>query len=69
VTNREKLERPQGLCTNLMRTDKENAAVVCEIVNTYASGVPLQRTVRTMDDWQALVHFPVDFNRRYRVAQ
>ena len=61
------LKDPKGICTNIIKEDRENAAVIVLILEAYLSGVPLQRAHRTEDDWHTVHDLPTNFDEyRYR---
>lgn len=66
----EKLQRPHGLCTNIIYSDAENAAIVRFIMDAYLQGASLQRAGRTEDVWELVMDLPTNFDSyRYRVSQ
>jgi hypothetical protein len=67
--NSEKIKRSQGLCTNMMRSDAENAEVINYIIQEYLAGVALERAERLCDNWEPVSYLPMNFeNYKYRVA-
>lgn len=67
---KEKLNRPTGLCTSIIKSHAENAERTKFILDAYVKGVSLQIADRCADNWEHLHHLPSEFaSFRYRVAQ
>lgn len=66
----ERMQSPNGLCTNTIREDAENAERIKYILQTYLNGHLLQRAGRVAEEWELCQDMPMDFDcYRYRVAQ
>jgi hypothetical protein len=67
---RERIASPEGLCTNMIREDAENAERIKYILQMYLTGLTLQQAARSEDNWELCMDMPMDFNSyRYRIAQ
>lgn len=67
---KQRLERPEGLCTSIAMDDSENAARIKGILDAYLADIILEEATRTSDVWFLVSEIPMDFsNARYRIAQ
>ena len=65
-----KLERANGLCTSVAKSEVVNANRIWFILNASIDGESLQCACRSSDDWRDVDGLPMDFaSLRYRVAQ
>ena len=66
----QKLSSPNGLCTNVMKTDEENADRMVSIIRYYLQGGTMERTRRESEEWIAVESLPMNFaDFRYRILR
>lgn len=69
LTLQEKLEREEGLCTSVAKSDEENAKRIKCILDAWLEGRAMERSPRAGGEWEAFDVLPDDFNSyRYRVV-
>lgn len=65
----QKLKRPEGLCTSIARSEKQNAQIIKFLADACFLFC-LERSCRSSEDWTEVTGVPGDFDTyRYRVSQ